>query len=51
MPQMAPLNWLSLMIMFILILVLFNVINYYSFNYSVNKKFTKIKKSQINWKW
>nr|QNG56174.1 ATP synthase F0 subunit 8 [Cucujus sp. MJ-2020] len=51
MPQMAPLNWLSLYIFFIMIFILFNCINYYNFTYSI--KSFKIKKSSIstNWKW
>nr|YP_009935560.1 ATP synthase F0 subunit 8 [Omosita colon]QNS37165.1 ATP synthase F0 subunit 8 [Omosita colon]QVG61289.1 ATP synthase F0 subunit 8 [Omosita colon] len=51
MPQMAPLNWLSLFFYFLMIFVMFNVINYYSFMYKIktskkNKKFIK-----YNWKW
>nr|AFQ62146.1 ATP synthase F0 subunit 8 [Noteridae sp. MJTNT-2012] len=29
MPQMAPMNWYILFIMFIIILIMFNVINFY----------------------
>nr|YP_009573024.1 ATP synthase F0 subunit 8 [Podagricomela nigricollis]QBF44001.1 ATP synthase F0 subunit 8 [Podagricomela nigricollis] len=51
MPQMMPLNWLTLMIFFIFCFYLFNNINYYSFLY--NKKSANIiKKSfKFNWKW
>nr|YP_009868685.1 ATP synthase F0 subunit 8 [Alphitobius diaperinus]QKI32137.1 ATP synthase F0 subunit 8 [Alphitobius diaperinus]QNK05479.1 ATP synthase F0 subunit 8 [Alphitobius diaperinus] len=51
MPQMAPLNWLSLMILFISILIIFNIMNYYSFSHQVTQKPLKIKKTSINWKW
>nr|YP_010759119.1 ATP synthase F0 subunit 8 [Melanesthes exilidentata]WEX49709.1 ATP synthase F0 subunit 8 [Melanesthes exilidentata] len=52
MPQMAPLNWLSLMIMFIMILILFNILNYYSFS-SIKKslKQKQFKTPMTNWKW
>nr|YP_009338117.1 ATP synthase F0 subunit 8 [Lytta caraganae]ANG08414.1 ATP synthase F0 subunit 8 [Lytta caraganae]APB02807.1 ATP synthase F0 subunit 8 [Lytta caraganae] len=52
MPQMAPLNWLSLLIYFILIFLLTNSINFYSFLYH-SKATSMGKKSQIelNWKW
>nr|ARH54016.1 ATP synthase F0 subunit 8 [Stricticollis tobias] len=51
MPQMAPLNWLSLMIFFIFIFMLVNSLNYYSFMYSPQKKSIKKKTTSINWKW
>nr|YP_009049147.1 ATP synthase F0 subunit 8 [Tribolium audax]AIE43740.1 ATP synthase F0 subunit 8 [Tribolium audax] len=52
MPQMAPLNWLLLMIMFIMIMVSFNLINFYSFSYNTQKSPNSIhQKSQTNWKW
>nr|AXS66553.1 ATP synthase F0 subunit 8 [Latridiidae sp. 1 KM-2017] len=52
MPQMAPMNWLTLMMYFTLIYLIFNSINYFSFNYkneekSLLKKITNIS----NWKW
>nr|YP_009775103.1 ATP synthase F0 subunit 8 [Blaps rhynchoptera]QJA14889.1 ATP synthase F0 subunit 8 [Blaps rhynchoptera]QJA15159.1 ATP synthase F0 subunit 8 [Blaps rhynchoptera] len=52
MPQMAPLSWLTLMILFISMLILFNIINYFSFS-STPEKESKIfkKKLTINWKW
>nr|UKE80167.1 ATP synthase F0 subunit 8 [Pyrota palpalis] len=52
MPQMAPLNWLSLLVYFILIFLLTNSLNFYSFLYqkktspSMQKALTK-----LNWKW
>nr|QWZ46365.1 ATP synthase F0 subunit 8 [Pelecyphorus foveolatus] len=52
MPQMAPLNWLTLMMFFITVFMMFNMMNYYSFNYSMKpKKSSTIKKFTANWKW
>nr|AYW52210.1 ATP synthase F0 subunit 8 [Amarygmini sp. ACP-2013] len=51
MPQMAPLNWLTLMISFSLILIMFNIMNFYSFKYQIKQKKTTIKTLQTNWKW
>nr|AND96370.1 ATP synthase F0 subunit 8 [Bubas bison] len=51
MPQMAPMNWLMLFFYFSMIFMIFNVKNYYAFNYSIKfSKFLK-KNSYINWKW
>nr|AND95997.1 ATP synthase F0 subunit 8 [Onthophagus tricornis] len=52
MPQMAPINWLFLLIYFSLIFLIFNSLNYYSFNY-FNTKILSFKKKKINlnWKW
>nr|YP_009757476.1 ATP synthase F0 subunit 8 [Bruchidius uberatus]QIM59423.1 ATP synthase F0 subunit 8 [Bruchidius uberatus] len=51
MPQMAPLNWLTLMFLFIVIFMIFNIINFYSFNYPVKKNLILKKKIKFNWKW
>nr|AXS66563.1 ATP synthase F0 subunit 8 [Tenebrionoidea sp. 9 KM-2017] len=52
MPQMAPLNWLTLMMYFIMIFIVFNTINYFSFSYSPQKKSSlKEKTKKIAWKW
>nr|YP_010954761.1 ATP synthase F0 subunit 8 [Falcicornis taibaishanensis]WMW30146.1 ATP synthase F0 subunit 8 [Falcicornis taibaishanensis] len=51
MPQMAPLNWLSLMLMFSIILVFISIINYTIFNQNPkNIILTKIN-SMKTWKW
>nr|ALO70286.1 ATP synthase F0 subunit 8 [Aloconota currax]ARH54856.1 ATP synthase F0 subunit 8 [Aloconota currax] len=51
MPQMAPMNWLLLFLMFIVIFMMFNSLNYFCFIY--NPKTSKIKQvlKSINWKW
>nr|YP_009693800.1 ATP synthase F0 subunit 8 [Panorpa debilis]QEI03733.1 ATP synthase F0 subunit 8 [Panorpa debilis] len=53
MPQMAPINWLSLFIMFSITLLLFNVMNYYSYSpkHSSIKEINKISSSSMIWKW
>nr|ALO77277.1 ATP synthase F0 subunit 8 [Scraptia sp. SCR02] len=52
MPQMAPLNWLTLMFYFIIIFMIFNVMNYYSYSYQNLSSSLKTKKNiSLNWKW
>nr|URX54438.1 ATP synthase F0 subunit 8 [Cryptotermes penaoru] len=52
MPQMMPLSWLSLFIMFSATLVLFSTLNYYTMTFKAK---TDEKKSTLNkilnWKW
>nr|YP_009745909.1 ATP synthase F0 subunit 8 [Sciara ruficauda]QIH95754.1 ATP synthase F0 subunit 8 [Sciara ruficauda] len=52
MPQMAPINWLSLFFLFSLTFILFNIMNFFSLNLnkSLNKTL-KMNKSFMNWKW
>nr|YP_010432673.1 ATP synthase F0 subunit 8 [Gymnopternus congruens]USW06223.1 ATP synthase F0 subunit 8 [Gymnopternus congruens] len=53
MPQMAPLSWLSLYIMFSITLMLFCVMNYYIFMPQAPKKSKseKMTSNSLNWKW
>nr|YP_010506501.1 ATP synthase F0 subunit 8 [Volucella nigricans]QGW56737.1 ATP synthase F0 subunit 8 [Volucella nigricans]UXF58219.1 ATP synthase F0 subunit 8 [Volucella nigricans] len=53
MPQMAPINWLSLFLLFFLIFILFNMVNYYIYMPSMNKTkmSKKINMTPMNWKW
>nr|AND96593.1 ATP synthase F0 subunit 8 [Liatongus militaris] len=51
MPQMAPINWLMLMFYFMFIFMIFNTLNYYSFNYSIKTMSFLKKKINLNWKW
>nr|ARH53964.1 ATP synthase F0 subunit 8 [Orsodacne cerasi] len=51
MPQMAPLNWLMLFWFFIMIYMIFNSMNYFSFLYEPKFKFMTKKIIKINWKW
>nr|YP_010372427.1 ATP synthase F0 subunit 8 [Dryomyza anilis]UPA56140.1 ATP synthase F0 subunit 8 [Dryomyza anilis] len=53
MPQMAPIGWLSLFIIFSITFVLFNMMNYYSVLPSSPKShsLSSIKLNSMNWKW
>nr|YP_009995327.1 ATP synthase F0 subunit 8 [Ochthebius capicola]QNP09730.1 ATP synthase F0 subunit 8 [Ochthebius capicola] len=51
MPQMAPMNWLFLFLMFTMIFLMFNSMNYFSFKYDNLKKFIIKKNLKLNWKW
>nr|WIM00490.1 ATP synthase F0 subunit 8 [Polyura dolon] len=53
MPQMMPINWLMSLLIFILIFIMFNIMNYYIFNYNSNimNKKIKMQKKLISWKW
>nr|YP_010894823.1 ATP synthase F0 subunit 8 [Amiota femorata]WJW73336.1 ATP synthase F0 subunit 8 [Amiota femorata] len=53
MPQMAPISWLSLFIIFTISFILFSILNYYSYLPS-SPKSTNLKKivmNSMNWKW
>nr|YP_010287614.1 ATP synthase F0 subunit 8 [Orybina regalis]UKT61945.1 ATP synthase F0 subunit 8 [Orybina regalis] len=53
MPQMMPINWLLSFIYFIIIFMIFNMMNYYIYN--LNMKNIKINNKfnfkNLNWKW
>nr|UPX88333.1 ATP synthase F0 subunit 8 [Coenosia pumila] len=53
MPQMAPINWLSLFIIFSISFMIFNMMNYYSYIPSMPQSFKKNSKKMdsFNWKW
>nr|YP_010290272.1 ATP synthase F0 subunit 8 [Holocerina smilax]ULO26104.1 ATP synthase F0 subunit 8 [Holocerina smilax] len=53
MPQMMPINWVFLFILFILIFFIFNMMNYYIFNFSISdsKKKLNMKIKNFIWKW
>nr|YP_009707962.1 ATP synthase F0 subunit 8 [Xystrocera globosa]QEU57260.1 ATP synthase F0 subunit 8 [Xystrocera globosa] len=51
MPQMSPLSWLTLFFYFLIIFMIFNSMNFYSFLYQTKKSSTLKKKININWKW
>nr|QNJ59917.1 ATP synthase F0 subunit 8 [Gymnoscirtetes pusillus] len=52
-PQMSPLMWFSLFIMFSIVLILFNQMNFFSFKLNIIKKTEKseMKSKNLNWKW
>nr|YP_009694052.1 ATP synthase F0 subunit 8 [Indonemoura jacobsoni]QEI04331.1 ATP synthase F0 subunit 8 [Indonemoura jacobsoni] len=52
MPQMAPISWLTLFIVFSAILLVFSFVNYYSIlpkSPEISQK--SIPSSSMNWKW
>uniref|UniRef100_A0AAU6QEJ8 ATP synthase complex subunit 8 n=1 Tax=Euchirus longimanus TaxID=1968892 RepID=A0AAU6QEJ8_9SCAR len=51
MPQMAPLNWLTLFFLFSITLLIFSSMNYFSFLYPANPASFKTPKNNISWKW
>nr|AML26268.1 ATP synthase F0 subunit 8 [Leiodidae sp. BMNH 1274324] len=51
MPQMAPLMWVTLFMIFSSIFLLINMINYFIINYSPSKKNKMLNFKKINWKW
>nr|YP_010414752.1 ATP synthase F0 subunit 8 [Hybos grossipes]URT60152.1 ATP synthase F0 subunit 8 [Hybos grossipes] len=53
MPQMAPIGWLNLFILFTIIFILFCIMNYYMFIPAPNTQKLSHKKmsNPMNWKW
>nr|AIT99338.1 ATP synthase F0 subunit 8 [Ampittia dioscorides]QXI88788.1 ATP synthase F0 subunit 8 [Ampittia virgata] len=53
MPQMMPINWIISFILFILIFMMYNIINYYIFTLKPKKKiiFFNLIKNKLIWKW
>nr|UJG45179.1 ATP synthase F0 subunit 8 [Dolichopus brevipennis] len=53
MPQMAPLSWLSLYVVFSITLILFCMVNYYIFVPPAPQKSKSetLAKETFNWKW
>nr|YP_009057618.1 ATP synthase F0 subunit 8 [Apocheima cinerarius]AHG99140.1 ATP synthase F0 subunit 8 [Apocheima cinerarius]ALI31057.1 ATP synthase F0 subunit 8 [Apocheima cinerarius]ALO20592.1 ATP synthase F0 subunit 8 [Apocheima cinerarius]ALO20600.1 ATP synthase F0 subunit 8 [Apocheima cinerarius]ALP86122.1 ATP synthase F0 subunit 8 [Apocheima cinerarius] len=54
MPQMMPINWILSFLMFILIFIMFNIMNYYIMNNKNlnNKNNFKLKSmNNLTWKW
>nr|YP_010579432.1 ATP synthase F0 subunit 8 [Lepidurus couesii]UNY33514.1 ATP synthase F0 subunit 8 [Lepidurus couesii] len=52
MPQMAPLNWLGLFLLFVFIYLITISFIYFHFNCSYNSQSTDQKSmAPLNWKW
>nr|YP_009227461.1 ATP synthase F0 subunit 8 [Peripolus nepalensis]ADZ56316.1 ATP synthase F0 subunit 8 [Peripolus nepalensis] len=53
MPQMSPLMWFSLFILFSIALILFNQMNFFSFKQNLIKKLEKSTNNSksLIWKW
>nr|UQJ73645.1 ATP synthase F0 subunit 8 [Pseudodiamesa sp. 2XL] len=54
MPQMAPISWLVLFLVFSITLILFNILNYYCVlpkSISSEEKKAGVFSNSLNWKW
>nr|UFZ13958.1 ATP synthase F0 subunit 8 [Taeniochauliodes natalensis] len=52
MPQMSPMNWLMLFLFFSMMLIMFNIMNYYLINpLSMKYSIKNFKMNSLNWKW
>nr|YP_010895304.1 ATP synthase F0 subunit 8 [Verrallia virginica]WJW73895.1 ATP synthase F0 subunit 8 [Verrallia virginica] len=53
MPQMSPIGWLSLFMVFSFMFIMINIMNYYVIIYKSNHKLIKSKYNYktINWMW
>nr|AOY39867.1 ATP synthase F0 subunit 8 [Hypothenemus sp. BMNH 1039866] len=51
MPQMAPLSWLSLYMLFSAILIMTMAISFFQVMYTSKKQKTTHHKTPVNWKW
>nr|YP_009379696.1 ATP synthase F0 subunit 8 [Protegira songi]ARQ82109.1 ATP synthase F0 subunit 8 [Protegira songi] len=55
MPQMMPINWLFYFIFFLIIYLIFNIMNYYIFDKKIpnknNNLFSPLKLKNFFWKW
>nr|WKU84031.1 ATP synthase F0 subunit 8 [Ocyptamus dimidiatus] len=52
MPQMAPISWLFLFLLFSIIFILFNMMNYFIYiPMTFKSKNLKISSFSMNWKW
>nr|YP_010502852.1 ATP synthase F0 subunit 8 [Parasphendale agrionina]UXD78616.1 ATP synthase F0 subunit 8 [Parasphendale agrionina] len=52
MPQMSPMNWLMLFTFFSTLLIIYNIMNYYSpYNKFTYKMTSKLPSKYIFWKW
>nr|QOL00923.1 ATP synthase F0 subunit 8 [Chorthippus fallax] len=53
MPQMSPLMWFSLFVLFSITLILFNQMNFFSYKINIIKSLKQkmIKSKNLIWKW
>nr|WKU83776.1 ATP synthase F0 subunit 8 [Aristosyrphus sp.] len=53
MPQMFPMNWLFLFMIFSLTLIMFSIMNYFNYMPYISKKQLNLifLKKTMNWKW
>nr|AEP27681.1 ATP synthase F0 subunit 8 [Byctiscus populi] len=50
-PQMMPLNWLTLLMYFSMVFMLFNMMNYFCILYHPKMSHYQIKNIKYSWKW
>nr|YP_010996508.1 ATP synthase F0 subunit 8 [Concaveplana hamulusa]WPC85250.1 ATP synthase F0 subunit 8 [Concaveplana hamulusa] len=50
MPQMSPMWWMSLMILFIFMMLMFNSMIYFIFSSKMDIKLS-LENKQLTWKW
>nr|YP_011010514.1 ATP synthase F0 subunit 8 [Ventidius harrisoni]WPW47142.1 ATP synthase F0 subunit 8 [Ventidius harrisoni]WPW47155.1 ATP synthase F0 subunit 8 [Ventidius harrisoni] len=51
MPQMAPLYWMSLMILFIALITMVNTLMYFNKNYMTKNNLKEKQYNIMKWKW
>nr|AML26180.1 ATP synthase F0 subunit 8 [Scolytinae sp. BMNH 1274290] len=51
MPQMAPINWITLYMLFSMLFIMSCILNYYMFMYTPTNKTIQVNKTLLNWKW
>nr|YP_010117200.1 ATP synthase F0 subunit 8 [Downesia tarsata]QPM99428.1 ATP synthase F0 subunit 8 [Downesia tarsata] len=50
MPQMAPMNWMMIFLLTLMLIFFMICLNYFSFYFTPQKKIIH-KSTKINWKW
>nr|ARH55188.1 ATP synthase F0 subunit 8 [Setarhynchus sp. AH-2016] len=51
MPQMAPMNWISLYMYFLMMYIITTIIIYYMFVYFPKQKMMNKYQTKVLWKW
>nr|UYX62318.1 ATP synthase F0 subunit 8 [Orthopygia glaucinalis] len=53
MPQMMPINWMISLLFFIVVFIIFNMMNYYIFNFNIkmDNKTNNFSLKNLTWKW
>nr|ATF28555.1 ATP synthase F0 subunit 8 [Aphrophora alni] len=51
MPQMAPMYWTFLFMLFIMLFIIFNMMIYFIFKFNKLSLYKKLNYNQMNWKW
>nr|YP_010875373.1 ATP synthase F0 subunit 8 [Balta curvirostris]WGW15120.1 ATP synthase F0 subunit 8 [Balta curvirostris] len=51
MPQMMPMSWIILYTLFMIIFMMFNMINYYNIITMKKNESITLKLKVLNWKW